>query len=106
MNKLLLKLAITAAAGSLLSSNPMVAQLSPTTPKAARVRITQGPELELAKEYLTIIRDHQQPWGFARTLWGCALWYGSQEPEPNCEISDRTKSEPFLYNFPRAPPSA
>ncbi len=56
MNKLLLKLAITAAAGSLLSSNPMVAQLSPTTPKAASVRITQGPELELAKEYLTIIR--------------------------------------------------
>jgi hypothetical protein len=56
MNKLLLKLAITAAAGSLLSSNPIVAQLSPTTPKAARVRITQGPELELAKEFLTIIR--------------------------------------------------
>jgi len=56
MNKLLLKLAITAATGSLLSSNPMVAQLSPATPKAARVRITQGPEPELAKEYLTIIR--------------------------------------------------
>jgi phosphodiesterase/alkaline phosphatase D-like protein len=56
MNRLLLKLAITAAAGCLLSSNPMVAQLSPTTPKAARVRITQGPELELAKGYLTIIR--------------------------------------------------
>src|SRR6266478_3437818 len=56
MNKLLLKLAITAAAGSLLSSNVMVAQLSPTTPKAARVRITQGPEIELSKEFLTIIR--------------------------------------------------
>ena len=56
MNKLLLKLAITAAAGSLLSSNPMAAQVSPTTPKAARVQITQGPEPELAKEYLTIIR--------------------------------------------------
>jgi hypothetical protein len=56
MNGLLLKLAITAAAGCLLSSNPMVAQLSPSTPKAARVRITQGPELELAKGYLTIIR--------------------------------------------------
>jgi hypothetical protein len=56
MNKLFLKLAITAAAGSLLSSNPMVAQLSPTTPKAARVQITQGPEPELAKDYLTIIR--------------------------------------------------
>jgi hypothetical protein len=47
MNKLLLKLAITAS---------MVAQESPTTPKAERVRITQGPELELAKEHLTIIR--------------------------------------------------
>src|SRR6266403_1371103 len=56
MNKLLLKLAITAVAVSLHSSNTMVAQLSPTTPKAAHVRITQGPEPELAKEYLTIIR--------------------------------------------------
>src|SRR5713101_4668945 len=34
----------------------LLAQLSPPTPKAARVRITQGPELEMAKEYLTIIR--------------------------------------------------
>jgi hypothetical protein len=56
MNKLLLKLAITAAAGSLLSSNLLVAQLSPTMPKAARVRIIQGPEVEMSKEHLTIIR--------------------------------------------------
>ena len=56
MNKLLLKLAITAAAGSLLSADPMVAQVSSTTSKAARVRITHEPELELAKEHLTIIR--------------------------------------------------
>jgi phosphodiesterase/alkaline phosphatase D-like protein len=56
MNKLLLKLAIMATAGCLLSSNAMLAQVSPTTPKAARVRITQGPEIELAKEHLTIIR--------------------------------------------------
>src|SRR5260370_33509914 len=56
MNKLLLSLAITAAASGLLSSNSMVAQLSPTTPKAAIVRITQGPEIELAKDVLTIIR--------------------------------------------------
>src|SRR5882724_8319209 len=56
MNKILLKLAITAAAGSLVFSNPMSAQVSPTTPKIGRVRITQGPELELAKEHLTIIR--------------------------------------------------
>jgi hypothetical protein len=56
MNKLFLKLAITVAARSLLCSSPMMGQVSPTTPKAARVRITQGPELELAKVYLTIIR--------------------------------------------------
>jgi hypothetical protein len=56
MNELLLKLAITAAAGSLLSSNPMIGQVSPTTPKTARVRIIQGPELELANQHLTIIR--------------------------------------------------
>jgi phosphodiesterase/alkaline phosphatase D-like protein len=55
MSKLLLKIAITAAAGTLLSSNPVVAQPSPTAPKTARVRITQGPEIELAKEHLTII---------------------------------------------------
>ena len=55
MNKLLLTFAIAAAAGILISSNPMVAQVSPTTQKAARVRITQGPEIELAKEHLTII---------------------------------------------------
>ena len=34
----------------------LLAQVSPPTPKAARVRITQGPELEMAKEYLTIVR--------------------------------------------------
>jgi len=56
MSKLLLKIVITAAAGTLLSSNPMVAQPSPTTPKSADVRITEGPEIELAKEHLTIIR--------------------------------------------------
>jgi hypothetical protein len=56
MSKLLLKIVITAAAGTLLSSNPMVAQPSPTTPKSAHVRITEGPEIELAKEHLTIIR--------------------------------------------------
>ena len=56
MNKLLLKLAITAVVASLLASNPMDGQVSPTTQKAARVRITEGPDVELAKEHLTIVR--------------------------------------------------
>src|SRR5260370_9510663 len=56
MNRLLLNLATTAAAAGVLSSYLMFAQLSPTPPKAARVQITQGPEPELARDYLTIIR--------------------------------------------------
>jgi hypothetical protein len=56
MNKLLLKLAILAAMDSLLSLNPIAAQVSQTTRKAASVRITKEPEVELSKEHLTIIR--------------------------------------------------
>jgi hypothetical protein len=56
MNRLLRKLAIMAAAGCLLLSNTVLAQVSQTTQKAARVRITQGPEIEMAKDFLTIIR--------------------------------------------------
>jgi len=50
VNRVLLTLAISVLSGSLL------AQESPTTSKAARVRIIQGPAVELAKEHLTIIR--------------------------------------------------
>src|SRR6266567_5410758 len=56
MNTLLLKLAVTTAVICLLTSNPMAAQVSPTTPRAARVQITKGPEIEMTKEFLTIIR--------------------------------------------------
>ena len=49
MNKVLLTLSIMALSGSLL------AQESPTTPKAARVRISQGPEIALAS-WFTVIR--------------------------------------------------
>ena len=56
MNKLVLRLAIMAAAGSLLPSNVVAQSTSATTPKTARVQITEGPEIELSKEFLTIIR--------------------------------------------------
>ncbi len=49
MNRVLVIWAI-----SVLSSS-LSAQVSPTSPKAARVRIIQGPKVELAKEHLTII---------------------------------------------------
>ena len=51
MNTLVVKLAITTAVIGLLTSNPMTAQVSPTTLKAARVQITNGPEIEMSKEF-------------------------------------------------------
>ena len=50
MNRAVGLLAISILGGSLSA-----AQESRTTPKAALVRITQGPKIELAKEHLTII---------------------------------------------------
>jgi phosphodiesterase/alkaline phosphatase D-like protein len=49
MNRAFVIFAISVLSGSLF------AQESPTTPKAAQVRIIQGPKIELAKEHLTII---------------------------------------------------
>ena len=63
MNKFRVKLAITATAVSLFFSNSIVSQVTryspkelPPATKAARVRITQGPELELANDKSAIIR--------------------------------------------------
>src|SRR6266852_2177221 len=55
MNRLLLILATTAAAASLLFSHSIAAQITPSAAKTARVRITQGPELESAKDNWAII---------------------------------------------------
>jgi phosphodiesterase/alkaline phosphatase D-like protein len=56
MNRLLVKLAITAAAGGLLSPNPTVAQVPPPQKKAEHVAITKGPALEIAHHDIAIIR--------------------------------------------------
>jgi hypothetical protein len=47
-------MAVTAA--FLLHPTPLAAQASPTTAKAARVSIKQGPELEGATDHLAILR--------------------------------------------------
>ena len=56
MNRLLVKLAITAAAGSLLCSSPIGAQNPPPQKRAEHVEITKGPGLEIAHDDLAIIR--------------------------------------------------
>ena len=56
MNTLQFKLAFGIAIIVLLALNPTPAQVSPSTPKAARPRIIEGPEIEMSKPFLTIIR--------------------------------------------------
>src|SRR5438445_10688967 len=56
MKGLVLRLAITTTVGSLLSSNPTAAQIPPPAKRAERVEIKKGPEVELSKSHLTIIR--------------------------------------------------
>jgi hypothetical protein len=55
MNRLLLKLAMMVMVGVPLYSTPATAQVSATTKKAASIKITQGPEIERADSYLTIV---------------------------------------------------
>ena len=56
MNGLLVKLAMIAAAGSLLCSNPIGAQNPPPQKQAEHVEITKAPALEIAHDDLAIIR--------------------------------------------------
>jgi Purple acid Phosphatase, N-terminal domain len=56
MNGLLLNMAMSMVVASLFYSTPAAAQVAPTTKKAASVKITQGPEIEQANSFLTIVR--------------------------------------------------
>jgi purple acid phosphatase-like protein len=56
MNRLFLKLAVTAAVGSLLALNPIAAQILPPAKKALSVKITKEPALEVARDDSAIIR--------------------------------------------------
>ncbi len=56
MNRLLLQLAIIAAAGSMLFSNPIVAQILPPQKRDEHVEITKAPELESAVDDMAIVR--------------------------------------------------
>jgi phosphodiesterase/alkaline phosphatase D-like protein len=55
MNSLLWKMTIMVIVGSLLYTAPVLSQVSPTTEKSARVRITQGPGIE-RNDFVVIVR--------------------------------------------------
>ena len=56
MSRLILKMAMVVTVGSLPHSTPAATQVSPTTTKAPRIRITKGPEIERADPDFAIIR--------------------------------------------------
>jgi len=71
---------------------PAAAQVSPTTPNAAQVRITQGPEIELARDSLTIVRWTTNNPGGSPVHFG-VVRYGT-----NPDRLDRTAKSPVRLN--------
>ncbi|HTF67256.1 MAG TPA: fibronectin type III domain-containing protein [Edaphobacter sp.] len=86
MNRAFVILTISVLSGSLF------AQKSPTTPKAAQVRIIQGPKIELAKEHLTIINWTTNNPGGSPVHYGI-VHYGT---DPHCLIE--TARSPIRVN--------
>jgi len=80
MTRLLLILAITAAGGSLLFANSSAAQAAAPEMKAAHVQITQGPELESAKDNWAIIRWRSNNPGGSDEHYG-VVHYGTKPRE-------------------------
>ena len=86
MNRAVAILSISVLSGSL------PAQESLTTPKAAQVRIIQGPKIELAKEHLTIINWTTNNPGGSPVHYGI-VHYGT---DPNSLIE--TAKSPIRLN--------
>jgi len=92
MNRLLLKLAMVVTVGSLLHSTPAATQVSATTDKAVRVRITQGPEIERADPDFAIIRWTSNNPGGSPEHYGIVL-YGTDPAKLN-----QTAKSPIRLN--------
>jgi len=94
MRRLLLNLAITITTTvvSLLASTPTVAQVVHPTKKAARVEITKGPEIELATDFLTIIRWSTNNPGGSTDHYGI-VHYGTDPKK-----LDQTAKSPIRLN--------
>jgi hypothetical protein len=87
MNRFFLQVAMTVIISGALWSTPTLSQVSPTTQKAAHVRITQGPELERNDSYLVIIRWTSNNPGGSPEHYG-VVHYGTN---PN-NLSETAKS--------------
>jgi phosphodiesterase/alkaline phosphatase D-like protein len=90
--RLLLKVAIALAAGSLLQSIPAAAQVTPTTEKATWVRITKGPEIERADPDFAIIKWTSNNPGGSPAHYG-VVHYGTDPKK-----LDQTAKSPIRLN--------
>ena len=86
MNKVLLTLSIMVLSGNLL------AQESPITPRAARVQISEGPEVPLVGCYLTVIR-----WT-VNNPGGLPVHYGVVHYGPDPKNLNQTAKNPIRLN--------
>ena len=86
MRKVLLTLSILVLSGTVL------AQESPTTPKAEHVQITQGPEVPLVGGYLTVIR-----WT-VNNPGGVPVHYGVVHYGTDPKDLDQTAKNPIRLN--------
>src|SRR4030081_3539704 len=91
MNILLQKLAMTVAVGSVCYSAPVLCQESPTTEKAAKDQITQGPEIE-RNDFVVIIRWTSNNPGGSPQHYG-VVHYGTNPKELN-----QTAKSPISLN--------
>jgi phosphodiesterase/alkaline phosphatase D-like protein len=80
VNRLLLKIVMTAASSSLLISNAMFSQILPPAKKAAQVEIIQGPTLEFARDDLAIVRWTTNNPGGSDDHFG-VVYYGTNPRE-------------------------
>ena len=92
MYRLFLKLGIMSTVCGLLYSTPAATQVSPTTKKAARVRITQGPEMERIDPDFAIIRWTSNNPGGSPEHYG-VVHYGTNPKELS-----RTAKSPIRLN--------
>ena len=97
MNRVLLALL------SMVLSSSLLAQESPTTPKAARVQIIQGPEIALAS-WFTVIRWTTNNPGGSPMHYGI-VHYGTDPKElsQTAKKFDPVEPLPFIDGVPRAP---
>ena len=92
MYRLFLKLGIMSTVCGLLYSTPAATQVSPTTKKAVRVRITQGPEMERVDPDFAIIRWTSNNPGGSPEHYG-VVHYGTNPKELS-----RTAKSPIRLN--------